>query len=98
MVADEIESIKKTAGYFSRIFNSKDGQAALSHLKERFFFLDTTLAHDSAGRLDPAKTSANEGQRSVVLYINDLAAFDFESANEVINDFRRQENDDDHGV
>lgn len=95
----DLESMKKTAGWFSRIFSTKDGEAALAHLKERFFVGDTTLAYDAEGRLDPVKMAAREGQRSVVLYIADLAAFDFTAAKELIEEFRRQEEkDDEHGV
>jgi hypothetical protein len=92
---DDVEALKKTAGFFSRIFSVPDGQAALAHLKERFFVGDTTLAYDSAGRLDPVRMAAHEGQRSVVLYIQDLSEFDFNAANELLDDFRQAARDDD---
>jgi hypothetical protein len=96
---DDLESMKKTAGWFSRIFSTPDGAAALAHLKERFFVGDTTLAYDAEGRLDPVKMAAREGQRSVVLYIADLAAFDFTAANGLIEEFCRQaEKAEEHGV
>lgn len=96
---NDLAALKTTAGYFSRIFATQDGVSALDHLKARFFVADTTLAYDADGRLDPVKMASHEGQRSVVLYIADLAAFDFTAANELLEDFRRQEEKpDEHGV
>lgn len=86
---DEFKEMHKVAQAFARVFQGKDGKRALDHLRERFHVKGTTLFQDEAGRLDPAMVAAREGQRSVVLYIQDLVATDFRSAEELIAEFER---------
>jgi hypothetical protein len=80
-----LEKQRDLAGSFNRLFTSPDGQKVVDHLYFRFHLGSTTFKNnaDDLGSGSEAMT-LREGQRSVVLYIQDLINFDFEAAEKAI--------------
>lgn len=66
--------IARKARYFKQAFNSLEGEIVLGELLKEFGGVYSTF--DPAS---PHKTSFNEGQRSVVLYIQQMINFEDKS-------------------
>lgn len=72
------EYLKKMSDIYKQVFETENGKKILDDLKSKFSFLNSTLALDIYKRVDPNATMYNEGQRSVVVIIENMINLDIE--------------------
>lgn len=95
MIAEEKNKLRRQAevsAIFKNIFESVDGQAALDHLKFRFFVTRSTI---DGGPVDPDTMIFNEGSRAAIMYIIDLVELDLEPIHQALEEPDPAELEDD---
>jgi len=66
---EEEQKRQQVVNAFHVVFESKEGELVLRHLREQFRIAESAFQPLSDGRLDPLWGAVRDGQRGVILHI-----------------------------